>query len=160
MRSELIRLSNKPTLRATMHKRKEDELMKHPARNQARWATAQVETTKTEVKEGIKMVVFEGRIARPCFAVVLELALMALVIAVAIPSRLRADEVTDWNQIMVQTVLTGKTSPVVSTRVAAILEAAAFDAVNGIDRRLAPIHVDFAAPMGAAKRAPAVQAAS
>jgi membrane-associated phospholipid phosphatase len=159
MRSELICLSNKPTLRATMHKRADDVLMKHPARNHARWVTAQVETTKTDVKEGIKMVVFERLIARSCCAAVLELALMVLVIAVAVPSRLRADEVTDWNQIMVQTVLNGKTSPVVSTRVAAIVEAAVFDAVNGIERRFIPIHVDFAAPMGASKRAAAVQAA-
>ena len=105
------------------------------------------------------MVVFERRIARSCCAAVLEIALMVLVIAAAVPSGLRADEVTDWNQIMVQTVLNAKTSPVVSTRVAAIVEAAVFDAVNGIERRFTPIHVDFAAPRGASKRAAAVQAA-
>jgi len=46
----------------------------------------------------------------------------------------------------------------VSTRVTAIVEAAVFDAVNGIERRYTPIHVDFAAPAGASKRAAAIQA--
>jgi membrane-associated phospholipid phosphatase len=159
MRGELIRLSNKPTLRATMHKRADDELMKHPARNLARWATAHVETTKADVREGIKMVVFERRITRSCRAAVLEIAFIVLIVVSVVPSRLRADEVTDWNQIMVQTVLNGQTSPVVSTRMAAIVEVAVFDAVNGIERRYTPIHVDFAAPAGASKRAAAIQAA-
>ncbi len=105
------------------------------------------------------MVVRDKHSARSFRSAVLEVALMVLAIAVAVPSRLRADEVTDWNQIMVQTVLNGKTSPVVSTRVTAIVEAAVFDAVNGIERRYTPIHVDFAAPAGASKRAAAVQAA-
>jgi hypothetical protein len=105
------------------------------------------------------MAVFEGRISRSCPAAVLEIALIVLIVASVVPSRLRADEVTDWNQIMVQAVLNGKTSPVVSTRVTAIVEAAVFDAVNGIERRYTPIHVDFAAPAGASKRAAAIQAA-
>ena len=105
------------------------------------------------------MDVRDKRSTRLFWSAVLEVALMVLVIVFAVPSRLRADEVTDWNQIMVQTVLNGKTSPVVSTRVTAIVEAAVFDAVNGIERRYTPIHVDFAAPAGASKRAAAVQAA-
>jgi len=105
------------------------------------------------------MVVRDKRSTKSFRSAVLEVAFMVLVIAFAVPSRLRADEVTDWNQIMVQTVLNGKTSPVVSTRVTAIVEAAVFDAVNGIERRYTPIHVDFAAPAGASKRAAAVQAA-
>ena len=40
-----------------------------------------------------------------------------------------------------------------------IVSAAVFDAVNGIERRYAPIHVPAAAPRGASKRAAAVQAA-
>ena len=105
------------------------------------------------------MVVREKRSIRLFGFAVIEIASMVLAMAVALPSRSQADEVTDWNQIMVQTVLNGKTSPVVSTRVTAIVEAAVFDAVNGIERRYTPIHVDFAAPAGASKRAAAVQAA-
>ena len=45
------------------------------------------------------------------------------------------------------------------TRVAAIVQASVFDAVNGIERRYTPIHVAPAAPHGASRRAAAVQAA-
>ena len=47
----------------------------------------------------------------------------------------------------------------ISSRDAALVSAAVFDAVNGIERRYAPIHVPAAAPRGASKRAAAVQAA-
>ena len=48
-----------------------------------------------------------------------------------------ADEVTEWNQIMFQAALaaTPPTSPLVISRNAAIVQAAVFDAVNGIERR-------------------------
>jgi hypothetical protein len=39
------------------------------------------------------------------------------------------------------------------------LQASVFDAVNGIERRYSPIHVDAVAPRGASRRASAVQAA-
>ena len=45
------------------------------------------------------------------------------------------------------------------TRISAIVQAAVFDAVNGIDRRYSPIHVAPAGPAGASRRAAAVQAA-
>ena len=45
------------------------------------------------------------------------------------------------------------------SRVAAIVQAAVFDAVNGIDQRYAPIHVPPAGPAGASPEAAAVQAA-
>ncbi len=72
----------------------------------------------------------------------------------------RADEVTDWNKIMFEAALVPPaTSPIVMTRVAAIVQASVFDAVNGIERRYTPVHVDPAAPPGASRRAAAVQAA-
>ena len=40
-----------------------------------------------------------------------------------------------------------------------MVQSAVFDAVNGIERRYTPVHVDSAAPDGASKRAAAVQAA-
>src|SRR5262249_46935186 len=70
-----------------------------------------------------------------------------------------ADVVTDWNQIMAETALATKTSPLVTTRVAAIVQVAVFDAVNGIARRYTPIHVKPNAPRGASRRAAAIQAA-
>ena len=71
-----------------------------------------------------------------------------------------ADEVTDWNRILFEAALVPPaTSPLVITRVSAIVHAAVFDAVNGIERRYTPIHVEPAAPRGASRRAAAVQAA-
>jgi hypothetical protein len=71
----------------------------------------------------------------------------------------RADVVTNWNQVMSRTALGAKTSPLVTSRVAAIVHAAVFDAVNGVERRYEPIHVAPAAPRGASRRAAAIQAA-
>src|SRR6202140_3024776 len=53
----------------------------------------------------------------------------------------------------------GRTSPPVTSRVAAIVQAAVFDALNGIARRYTPIHVAPAGPAGASREAAAVQAA-
>jgi hypothetical protein len=70
-----------------------------------------------------------------------------------------ADEVTDWNQNMLAAM---RVSPAVAAplalRPAAIVMTAIFDAVNGIERRYAPVHVMPDAPPGASTRAAAVQA--
>src|SRR6202795_4693387 len=73
----------------------------------------------------------------------------------------RADEVTDWNRIMFAAALQAvpPTSPLFMTRNAAIVQASVFDAVNGIERRYSPVHVDAVAPRGASRRAAVVQAA-
>ncbi len=91
------------------------------------------------------------------FARFLLLAAMGSSVSTAV----RADEVTDWNGIMLQAAhdAVPPTSPLVMTRVAAIVHASVFDAVNGIERRYTPIHVAPAAPRGASRRAAAVQAA-
>ena len=86
--------------------------------------------------------------------------LVLVALATNIASIARADEVTDWNQILLDAALVPPaTSPLVITRNAAIVHAAVFDAVNGIERRYNPVHVDPAAPRGASRRAAAVQAA-
>jgi PAP2 superfamily protein len=71
----------------------------------------------------------------------------------------RADEVTDWNQTLFRSAVVAGTSPLNISRVAAMVQAAVFDAVNGIDRRYSHIHVAPAAAAGASRRAAAVQAA-
>ena len=71
----------------------------------------------------------------------------------------RADVVTEWNRNAQKALLTAGASPVVSSRVLAIVQVAVFDSVNGIERRYAPVHADFDAPPGASRRAAAVQAA-
>jgi hypothetical protein len=60
---------------------------------------------------------------------------------------------------MFRSVLIAATSPLNTTRVAALVQAAIFDAVNGIDRRYTPIHVAPNAPAGASRRAAVVGAA-
>jgi len=84
-------------------------------------------------------------------------ALAALALSLFAPIALRADEVTDWHATLA--ALTGPTGATVASRDAAIMSAAVFDAVNGIERRYTPIYVTATAPRGASKRAAAVQAA-
>ena len=82
--------------------------------------------------------------------------LLVAVLPLAMAGAVRADEVTDWHEHMLAAL---GANPVVGSRDAALVSAAVFDAVNGIERRYAPIHVPAAAPRGASKRAAAVQAA-
>ncbi|HEY6344743.1 MAG TPA: hypothetical protein VIY49_24875, partial [Bryobacteraceae bacterium] len=71
-----------------------------------------------------------------------------------------ADEIAVWNQTMIAATLTAPaTAAPLTLRVAAIVHAAVFDAVNGIDRKYTPIFVPPAAAPGASKAAAAVQAA-
>jgi hypothetical protein len=87
-------------------------------------------------------------------------SLLLAALAVNVTALVRADEVTEWNKILFDAALVPPaTSPLVVTRVAAIVQAAVFDAVNGIERRYAPIHVAPAAERGASRRAAAMQAA-
>jgi hypothetical protein len=77
-----------------------------------------------------------------------------------VSTAVKADEVTGWNRIMFRAALVPPaTSPIVMTRVAAIVQASVFDAVNGIEQRYTPIHVTRSGPPGASQRAAAVQAA-
>jgi hypothetical protein len=85
--------------------------------------------------------------------------LLLLALPLAMAGAGRADEVTDWHEHMLVALGKAGVRPPVSTREAALVSAAVFDAVNGIERRYAPIHVPAVAPRGASKRAAAVQAA-
>jgi hypothetical protein len=90
---------------------------------------------------------------------VLTISAIALAVSGAAITSARADEVTDWNQTLFRSAVIAGTSPLNTTRVGALVQAAVFDAVNGIDRRYTPIHVPPAAPAGSSRRAAAVQAA-
>ena len=70
----------------------------------------------------------------------------ALVVVTQTGSAAYADEVVDWNQTLFRAGLVAGTNPLFMSRVAAIVQAAVFDAVNGIDRRYTPIHVPFGIP--------------
>ena len=76
-------------------------------------------------------------------------------VAVAAPP----DPVLEWVHIMNNTVLAGGTSPFITSRIAAMVSASVFDAVNGIDPRFHPVHVPPNAPDDASQRAAAIEAA-
>ena len=69
------------------------------------------------------------------------------------------DPVLEWIKIMNDTVLALGTPPFFTSRIAAMVSASVFDAVNGIDPRYRPIHVRPNAPDGASPRAAAIEAA-
>jgi len=87
------------------------------------------------------------------------LVIVALSLGVLMPSVAAADEVTDWSQVLGSALLATNTSPQASGRIAAMMHAAVFDAVNGIDPRYTPYFVTDDAPRRASRRAAAVQAA-
>jgi hypothetical protein len=84
------------------------------------------------------------------------LALLATPVAstAAVP-----DPVLEWIGIMNDSTLAAKTSPLVTTRVVALVSASVFDAVNGIEPRFQPLYVKPNAPHRASQRAAAIQAA-
>ena len=69
------------------------------------------------------------------------------------------DVVIDWNLTMLATFWSVNLPPPVGNRDGAIVQAAVFDALNGIERRYTPIHVAAAAPPGASRQAAVVSAA-
>ena len=88
------------------------------------------------------------------------LTLIAVAIGVLVmPGAASADVVTDWNRTMVDALEMDKTAPPPAARVAAIVQSAVFDAVNGIERRYTPVHVPPAAPRAASVVAAAASAA-
>ena len=76
------------------------------------------------------------------------------------PSGTDVDPVLEWNQILNDTALSTVPAPnsLVTSRAAALVAAAVFDAVNGVDRQYKPFHVTARAPSRASGRAAAIQA--
>jgi hypothetical protein len=69
------------------------------------------------------------------------------------------DQVLEWNQIFVDTLIATNTANSSSQRLGAIVHTAIFDAYNGIERRYTPIFVHEDAPSGASRRAAVIAAA-
>jgi len=87
------------------------------------------------------------------------ICVVSIFLTLSVAGFAHADEVTDWNQVMLRASLLSGGSPLVVSRVAAIVQTAVFDAVNGVDPRYGYIRVQPAAPQGSSARAAAVQAA-
>jgi hypothetical protein len=85
---------------------------------------------------------------------------VALVLAAsAAAPAAHADVVTDWNLTAVAAAVAAGQNSLQQSRTVAIVHAAIYDAVNGIERRYTPYLADIAAPPGASREAAAAAAA-
>jgi hypothetical protein len=69
------------------------------------------------------------------------------------------NQVLEWNQIFIDTLVATNTPNSSSQRLGAIFHTAIFDAYNGIERRYTHIYVEASAPRGASRRAAVIAAA-
>jgi len=69
------------------------------------------------------------------------------------------DQVLEWNQIFIDTLIATNTANSSSQRLGAIVHTAIFDAYNGVEQRYTPIFVQNSAPNGASRRAAVIAAA-
>lgn len=69
------------------------------------------------------------------------------------------DQVLEWNQIFIDTLVATNTANSSSQRLGAIVHTAIFDAYNGIERRYEPLFFHNSAPRGASRRAAVIAAA-
>jgi hypothetical protein len=69
------------------------------------------------------------------------------------------DQVLEWNQIFIDTLIATNTPNSSSQRLGAIVHTAIFDAYNGIEKRYTPVFVQPAAEPGASRRAAVIAAA-
>jgi hypothetical protein len=70
-----------------------------------------------------------------------------------------SNQVLEWNQVFIDTLIATNTANSSSQRLGAIVHTAIFDAYNGIERRYTPIHVHTRAPRGASRRAAVIASA-
>jgi hypothetical protein len=92
-------------------------------------------------------------------ALALICASVGLTPALAADESASSNQVLDWNQIFIDTLIATNTPNSSSQRLGAIVHAAIFDALNGIDRRYTPIFVHSRAPHNASRRAAVIGAA-
>ena len=57
------------------------------------------------------------------------------------------DQVLEWNQIFIETLIATNTAAASNTRLGAIVHTAIFDAYNGIEKRYTPISFTTRPPM-------------
>src|SRR6476659_7009605 len=100
---------------------------------------------------------------RVCKRAVVSIVLAAAATLVWVPpcfgSDDNPDQVLEWNQIFIDTLIATNTANSSSQRLGAIVHTAIFDAFNGIERRYTPIFVQNSAPAGASRRAAIIAAA-
>jgi hypothetical protein len=84
---------------------------------------------------------------------------LTLVVVRATPAEAQANQVLEWNQIFIDTLIATNTVNSSSQRLGAIVHTAIFDAYNGIERRYTAVFVTQSAPSGASRRAAVIAAA-
>jgi hypothetical protein len=84
-------------------------------------------------------------------------AAMVLLAIASTAGPVRADMVTDWNVIALDTI-PGSISGPPHARLMGYVQAAVFDAVNSVERRYTPYAIDLRAPRASAEVAAAVAA--
>ena len=112
-----------------------------------------------------RLIVFAGsRLAAATAAVALGSSAACVTVTQA-PAQ-PPDQVLEWNQIFIDTLVATNTANSSSQRLGAIVHTAVFDAYNGIERRYAPIFVqnvdgngERMVPPGASRRAAVIAAA-
>jgi hypothetical protein len=72
---------------------------------------------------------------------------------------LSADEVTNWNNVMLDAIRVGSMNGIRATRVMAMTHTAIYDAVNSVDDTHFPYHVNLNVPSTTSREAAAAQAA-
>ncbi len=90
------------------------------------------------------------------------LAVTAAVSMTSVPAYAASDgaeQVLEWNQIFIDTLIATNTANSASPRLGAIVYTAVFDAYNGIERRYTPIYVRGTAPRRASRRTAVIAAA-
>jgi hypothetical protein len=100
----------------------------------------------------------EGPLMKNTVQLLLISILLAATMAKTTPAQ-SSNQVLEWNQIFIDTLIATNTANSSSQRLGAIVHTAIFDAYNGIERRYAPIFVTDEAPKGASRRAAVIAAA-
>lgn len=95
-------------------------------------------------------------------SIIIRRVLISAVLALAIATTAQAqneNQVLEWNQIFIDTLIATNTANSSSQRLGAIVHTAIFDAHNSVERRYSPIFVHDLAPPGTSRRAAVVAAA-
>jgi hypothetical protein len=79
--------------------------------------------------------------------------------AASVDGAAQINQVLEWNQIFIDTLIATSTPNSSSQRLGAIVHTAIFDALNGIDRRYTPIFIHPRAPRDASRRAVVIASA-
>ena len=87
------------------------------------------------------------------------IALPLFALAAPAAAQEHPDQVLEWNQIFIDTLIATNTPNSSSQRLGAIVHTAIFDAYNGIEGRYTPLFVPPNAPRGASRRAAVIAAA-